>query len=163
MFDVCIKYIPNDKLFIYDYGIDFQQLKQNLVLLNAALETSTSVTSYCMDLIRAYTCNYFYPGCNNDTGLPQGICKAECERYVLNDVCKGEFRTLEQVSNSVDRLTFVRQCDNPLLLLQDYGIGGEQVDQSDCFNITGEAILKSTDGSFCLLLAVATVYTYIYI
>ena len=91
-----------------------------------------------MDLIRDYTCNYVYPGCSNETGLPQGICREECQRYVLTNECKGEFNTLEQVTTTIGRLTFQRQCDDTLLLLQDYGIDTENVTRSDCTNITGK-------------------------
>ena len=134
--DLCIDYFPAERLFIYDYGIDFQQLKSDLGLLNAALETSPLSSPFCMDLIRAYTCNYVYPGCSNETGLPQGICTEECQRYVLGDVCSGEFNTLETVtSNGI--LTFRRQCDNTLLLLEDFDVDTTEVNQCDCMNITG--------------------------
>lgn len=139
LFDICIKYIPPDKHFIYDYGINYEQLKGDLGLLNAALETSPLSSSYCMDLIRAYTCNYVYPGCSNETGLPQGICTEECQRYVLTDVCTGEFGTLETVTTSTGKLAFRRQCDDPLFLLRDYGINTENISRSDCINITGKA------------------------
>ena len=93
-----------------------------------------------MDLARAYTCNYMYPGCNIETGLPQGICKEECKKYVLNSVCYGEFNTLEDVTRSVGRFRFTRQCENTLLLLQDTGIDTEGIDYEDCINITGEML-----------------------
>ena len=138
IFDICIDYFPSEKLFIYDYGIDFQQLKSDLTVLNAALAGSPLASPYCMDLIRDYTCNYVYPGCSNETGLPQGICMEECQRYVLNDVCSGEFNTLATVTSAA-RLTFRRQCDNTLLLLENFDINTSEVNQCDCINITGIA------------------------
>ena len=140
IFSICIDYIPSNKHFIYDYGVDFEQLKGDLGLLNAALETSPISPPFCMDLIRAYTCNYVYPGCSNETGLPQGICTEECQRYVLTDVCSGEFRTLEVVTSSTGKLAFERRCDDPLLLLRGYGIDTENIPNSDCIHITGEII-----------------------
>ena len=140
IFSICIDYIPSNKHFIYDYGIDFEQLKGDLGLLNAALETSPISPPFCMDLIRAYTCNYVYPGCSNETGLPQGICTEECQRYVLTDVCSGEFGTLEVVTSSTGKLAFERRCDDPLLLLRGYGIDTENIPNSDCIHITGEII-----------------------
>jgi hypothetical protein len=138
IFDVCIDYLPPDKRFIYDYGINFELLKGDLALLNAALDTSPLASPFCMNLTRAYTCNYVYPGCSNETGLPQGICTDECQTYVLSDVCKGEFNTLESVTSTVRKLTFKRQCDDTLLLLQDYGIDTENISRSDCINIMGK-------------------------
>ena len=135
-FDVCNKYIPSNKHFIYDYGINYEQLKGDLGLLNAALETSPLATPYCMDLIRAYTCNYVYPGCSSETGLPQGICTEECQAYVLTDVCSGEFNTLETVTRSTGKLAFQRQCEDPLMLLREFGIT-ENTANSGCINITG--------------------------
>lgn len=140
IFSICIDYIPSNKHFIYDYGIDFEQLKGDLGLLNAALETSPISSPFCMDLIRAYTCNYVYPGCSNETGLPQGICIEECQRYVLTDVCSGEFGTLEVVTSSTGKLAFERRCDNPFLPLRGYGIDTENISNSDCIHITGEII-----------------------
>ena len=136
IFDPCIDYFPEEKHFIYDYGVNFQTLVGDLSLLNIALTVSFSSTSYCMDVIRDYTCNYIYPGCNNETGLPQGICTEECQRYVLSDMCQGEFYTLERGINDAGRLTFTRQCNDTLLLLRDFGISSE-VDPCDCTNITG--------------------------
>lgn len=137
IFDVCITYIASDKWFIYDYGIDYEELKEDLELINAGSKTLSLATPYCKDLLRAYLCNYVYPGCSNVTGLPQGICKEDCRRYVLSDACIG-FSVLEQVTHSIGRLTFTRQCDNTLLLLQDYDINTGNIDHSDCFNITGK-------------------------
>ena len=142
LFDACIEYIPPNKHFIYDYGIDYQQLKGDLGLLNVILETSPLASPFCMDLTRAYTCNYVYPGCSNETGLPQGICMEECQRYVLSDVCTGEFGTLETVTRDTGKLLFRRQCNNTLLFLQDYGIDTENISHSaDCVNITGKIII----------------------
>ena len=90
-----------------------------------------------MDLIRAYTCNYVYPGCSNETGLPLGICTEECQRYVLTSVCIEEFGTLETVTSATGKLAFRRQCDDTLLLLRGYGIDTENISHSDCINITG--------------------------
>ena len=140
IFDVCIDYLPPDKNFIYDYGIDFKQLESDLKLLNAALGTSSIASPFCMDLTRAYTCNYVYPGCSNETGLPQGICMEECERYVVSDVCSGEFRSLETITETIGKLSFKRQCDDTLLLLQDFGINTENISHSDCIDIMGKLL-----------------------
>lgn len=134
--ELCIDYFPAEKLFIYDYGIDFQLLKGDLGLLNAALATSPLSSPYCMDVVRDYTCNYVYPGCNNETDLPQGICTEECQTYVASNVCSGEFNTLATVTDT-GRLTFRRQCDNTLLLLEDFDISTSEINQCDCINITG--------------------------
>ena len=142
IFDVCIDYISLNKHFIYDYGIDYEQLKGDLGLLNAALETSPLSSPFCMDLTRAYTCNYVYPGCSNETGLPQGICTEECQRYVLTDVCSGEFGTLETVTRTTGKLAFERQCEDTLLLLRSYGINTENISRSDCINITGKKLAE---------------------
>ena len=144
IFDVCIDYLPPDKNFIYDYGIDFEQLKGDLGLLNAALDTSPISSPFCMDLTRAYTCNYVYPGCSNETGLPQGICTEECQRYIVSDVCGGEFGTLETVTMSTGKLSFKRQCDDTLLLLQDFGIDTENISHSDCINVMGKKVIMSS-------------------
>ena len=136
IFDTCINYIPAEKQFIYDYGLDYAELIGDLSLLDATLRTSVS-SQFCRDLLRGYTCNYVYPGCNNETGLPQGICREECERYVLSNVCKSQFDSLAKVT-AVDRmLTFTRQCNNTLLLLKEFGINSENFDHCDCINITG--------------------------
>ena len=142
IFDTCLQYIQTEKNFIYNYGINFEDLKSDLSVLDATLDLSTS-SPYCMDLIRAYTCNYVYPGCNNATGLPQGICKEECERYVLADLCKDEFNSLVTTTESPGRPTFTRQCDNTLLFLQDFGINRSDFDACDCYNITGKILCQS--------------------
>ena len=139
--ELCIDYFPAKKLFIYDYGIDFEQLKGDLGLLNAALMTSPLSSPYCMDVVRDYTCNYVYPGCSNETGLPQGICTEECQTYVASNICGGEFNTLATVT-STGRLTFRRQCDNTLLLLEDFGVSTSEVNQCDCINITGMYLIN---------------------
>ena len=150
--ELCIDYFPAEKLFIYDYGIDFQQLKGDLGLLDRALGTSPLSSPYCMDVVRDYTCNYVYPGCSNETGLPQGICTEECQTYVTSSVCSGEFNTLATVTDT-GRLTFRRQCDNTLLLLEDFDINTSEVNQCDCINITG----------MCLLLIYSSIWKFYHI
>ena len=143
IFDLCIDYFPAEKQFIFDYGINFQTLIRDLTLLNSALSASSLASPFCMDLTRDYTCNYVYPGCSNETGLPQGICTEECQRYVLTDVCRGEFNTLETVTITSGSVTITRQCDDTLLLLKDFGINNETVNDCDCINITGNYKLTS--------------------
>ena len=134
--DLCVDYFPAEKLFIFDYGIDFQALIGHLSILNSALKASVLSTPFCMDLARDYTCNYVYPGCSNETGLPQGICTEECQRYVLTDVCRGEFNTLVTVTE--DRgPTFTKQCNDTLFLLKNFGFNSSEFSQCDCINITG--------------------------
>ena len=110
----------------------------DLSILNGALIASPFATPYCIDVIRAYTCNYVYPGCNNETNLPQGICREECERYVLTDICSSEFNSLVRATESTGRSIFIRQCENTLLHLQGHDINSEDFDHCDCINITGE-------------------------
>ena len=130
--DVCIKFFPEDKCFIYNYTMEFVTLKQSLDLLNNALSTAQG-SLYCMDVLRAYVCNYVYPGCNSFNGLPQGICTPECERYVHNE-CARDFNTLFQVIQVTDQtlITINDECDNTVEFT-----GVMNQDPSDCFNITG--------------------------
>jgi hypothetical protein len=137
IFDVCLTFFPANKLFLFDYREEYQSLIGNLIQLNNALEATASIAPFCTRLLRAYTCNYVYPGCNNETGLPQGICTAECQRYVLTNVCRQQFIRLERNTQNTGT-TFTRQCQNTLFLLQEYGIGANDFDRSDCTNITGE-------------------------
>ena len=137
IFNTCINYIPAEKQFIYDYGLDYSKLSGDLSLLDATLRTSVA-SRFCRDLLRSYTCNYVYPGCNNQTGLPQGICQEECKRYVLSDVCKVPFNSLARVTAVNGMIIFTRQCNNTLLLLQEFGINRENFDHCDCINITGK-------------------------
>ena len=137
IFNICVNYISSDKLFIYDYGTDYEELKEDLQLLYDGSQSLSLANSYCMDLLRAYMCNYVYPGCSYVTGLPQGICKEECSRYVLDSGCPG-FAAVEGVSNSLQRLSFTRQCDDTLIFLRDYDINTESIGRGDCFNITGK-------------------------
>ena len=140
IFDICLNSFPPNKLFLFDYREEYGSLIGNLTVLNNALDSAPNVTPFCAKLLRAYTCNYVYPGCNNETGLPQGICRRECQRYVLTDVCRRQFNTLVRNTQNIGS-TFTRQCDNTLFLLQEYGIGADDFDPLDCTNITGERVV----------------------
>ena len=140
VFDVCLSYFPADKLFLYDYREEYGSLVGRLATLNNVLESGAAAAPFCTRLLRAYTCNYVYPGCNNKTGLPQGICTEECQRYILTNVCRLQFVRLEQSTQDIGS-SFTRQCDNTLFLLQEYGIGADDFDRLDCINITGERVV----------------------
>ena len=139
IFDVCLSYFPPNKQFLFHYREEYQSLTRTLTQLNNALEAAARVTPFCTRLIRAYTCNYVYPGCSNETGLPQGICTEECQRYVLTNVCRQQFISLERNTQNIGS-AFTRQCDNTLFLLQEYGITTDDFDRRDCINITGEGL-----------------------
>ena len=141
IFDPCLGYFPADKQYIYAYRDEYESLIGNLTELNNALGSGASATPFCNELLRAYTCNYVYPGCSNETGLPQGICTEECQRYVLTDVCGRQFNTLVQTTQDIGS-AFTRQCDNTLYLLQEYGIDSNDFDHLNCINITGMARLQ---------------------
>ena len=47
IFDTCLQYIPTEKNFIYNYGINFEDLKSDLSVLDATLDLSVS-SPYCM-------------------------------------------------------------------------------------------------------------------
>ena len=144
IFDVCLSYFPANKLFLFDYREEYGSLVGRLTTLNNALESAAGAGPFCTKLLRAYTCNYVYPGCNNETGLPQGICTEECQRYVLTDVCRRQFNSLVQNTRNIGS-AFTRQCDNTLFLLQEYGIDADDFDHLDCINITGERVVIKRD------------------
>ena len=131
IFSICLDYIPA-VIFKYGTSTDYEKLKNDLFLLNQALAASAA-SPFCRDLVRSYTCNYVYPGCNEDTGMPRGICRGECERYVLTDVCRSEFETLVRATSQEGTFTFTRQCNNTLMLVQELTF-----DPNDCINITGD-------------------------
>ena len=149
IFSVCLSYFPDDKHFILDYREEYGSLTRTLGVLNNALVSAAGSTPFCNELLRAYTCNYVYPGCSNETGLPQGICTEECQRYVLSNVCRWQFNSLVQSTRNIGS-AFTRQCHNTLFLLQEYGIDGDDFDPFDCINITGERVVIKLDLSISM-------------
>lgn len=128
--DICNQYFPQDKCFIFNFTTQFVSLRSSLDLLNNALSTAPA-TDFCKESVRAYVCNYVYPGCNPFTGLPQGTCIPECQFYLKE--CRREFNTLIHVIETSEQfsIAFDQECINTVAFT------GVNNDPSDCFNITG--------------------------
>ena len=148
----CLDYLPNDKCYIYDYGLDFDRTNFLLTLLDTSVESSTTSPA-CLEVVRAYTCNYIYPRCDPTTGSYQGICTGDCIRYVLSNNCRAIFDTLEIFAGNSGEITFTRQCNNTLINLEQY-MPGFVYDPEDCFNISGELYSDSSPEHCYLLLSV---------
>lgn len=108
--------------------------------------SSTKVSDYCNQVLRAYFCNYAYPGCDPSNKRPIGICHKSCMKYLLGDKCENEITTLVNLALSFDDIHFVRQCNNTLMFLNDSGFVTDENSASDvnitlnrdvCNNISG--------------------------
>jgi len=150
----CLDYLPNDKCYIYDYGLDFDRTITLLTILDSSVESST-ITPACLEVVRAYTCNYIYPKCDPATGNYQGVCTDDCIKYVLSDNCRYFFNTLATIAETSGEITFTRQCDNTLINLERY-MPGFTYNPEDCFNISGELYVHKSSPGYCYSIYIAS-------
>ena len=150
----CLDYLPNEKCYIYDYGLNFDRTITLLTILDSSVESSTT-TPACLEVVRAYTCNYIYPKCDPATGNYQGVCTDDCIKYVLSDNCRAIFDTLAAISETSGAITFTRQCDNTLINLEQY-IPGFPYNPEDCFNISGELYVYNSSPGYCYSINIAS-------
>lgn len=113
--------------------------------------SSTKVSDYCNQVLRAYFCNYAYPGCDPSNKSPIGICHKNCMKYLFGGKCEKEITTLVNFALSFEGIHFVRQCNNTLMFLNDSGFVTNENSASDvnitlnrdvCNNISGIYSLK---------------------
>lgn len=132
----CQPYLLKPTLFLY--MPDYQLIVNNLQLLEIALR-SGETKEFCSQVITSYVCNYVYPSCGEMEDSPVGICQDECQRWVLErNPCTSELEYLFSVSG-VKGFLFEPQCNNTLLLVQQFGDWNE-VETMECNNITGKKL-----------------------
>ena len=140
---MCLDYLPANKCSIYRYTDDaaFVEIAEGLALLDATgLETDAS--EFCVDTVRAYVCNYVYPGCNSMTGQPQGICQDECIRFAgPGSLCREFVDLLISLAASTRIFTFEVMCNFTLRFLEVEGFREEFVyNPLDCWNISSKFV-----------------------
>ena len=125
-----------------------------LTILDSSVESSTT-TPACLEVVRAYTCNYIYPKCDPATGNYQGVCTDDCIKYVLSDNCRAIFDTLAAIAETSGEITFTRQCNNTLINLERY-MPGFAYNPEDCFNISGERYVHNSSPGYCYSINIAS-------
>ena len=155
--DGCFDRWPEDKCYIYDYNIDFEQTATMFQILDNIARNRDYDTT-CIQEVRTFLCNYVYPKCDPVTGNYQGICTQDCIDIVLNETCNREFGDLEFFASTTDVLTFSRQCNNTLIFLEQF-MPDFVYNPDDCFNISGKPwYFASICEPTLLLLALLTTY-----
>ena len=132
----CSSYLPDNKCYLYNYRDDYEAFSSMLMLLNGTLETS-SVPLNCREEIRAYVCNYVYPGCNPLTGQPEGICENDCITYAVEGKCERFFADIVEIATRTGIFKFEIDCNYTLRFLQTEFHQDFVYDPSTCWNISG--------------------------
>lgn len=146
MFDVCEPFLT-ETCYLYDYGIDFEEIQLTLTLLDGALRTTfdAHIPVVCRDVLRAFVCNYIYISCNPSNNLPQGICKQDCIDYTIEGDCKGAFQELVSTSKLYgDGFAFIHNCDDPLwnIRIQNPELVNITMDPDSCISLSGKPCLR---------------------
>lgn len=126
-------------MYRYTDDAEYIEIVEGLTLLDAA-GMQTDASAYCIDTIRAYVCNYVYPGCNSVTEQPQGICQDECNHFAgPNSFCRRFLDQLVSLSANTGIFTFEITCNFTLRFLEIEGFREEFVyTPSDCWNISSK-------------------------
>ena len=133
----CLPFLPNSH--IYDYGENFEFLKIQLNVLDAA-QQSSNTPEYCQGVLRAYVCNYAYPGCNTMNGEPRGICEEDCITVSTGE-CKTFFNNIPVIAGSAG-FVFDPRCDNTLINLQTVYNQNFTYNSQDCTSVQGNLLLN---------------------
>ena len=144
VYDVCEPFLV-EACYLYDYGIDFQEVQLTLSLLDAVLKSSSKeYVVACQEVMRAFVCNYVYVGCNPSTSLPQGVCKQDCINYAIEGDCKNAFqRIILLAENFGEGFTFILDCEDPLwnVKIMNPELVNITMDPNSCISLSGKYYL----------------------
>ena len=138
LYSTCANLLPRNKCYIYDYGVDFEELSEDLAFLDITLEKS-DVPQYCRPAVRAYTCNSVYPGCNPLNQQPQGICEKDCVSITKGEECKKYFRDYAMIAK-IGGFPFELQCNFTLKFLETSFHQEFEYNRTDCWRISGKLL-----------------------
>lgn len=134
--EACIDSIQHTQLYLY--FSDYACLNDLIDMLDVAV-ISTKISEFCEQVLRAYVCNYVYPGCtmSERNDRPQGICHEDCNRYLLGESCQTEFLFLENLAENSGEFGFQRQCNNTLMFVSEAGLNVSTSEGQNCTQISG--------------------------
>lgn len=128
--------------YLLNYELDYEEENITLNSLDHILTITSEdvVPEECKDVIRSLTCAAVYPGCNPDTGLPQGLCKEECVEYIITGECAQPIMMSAQLaaaSGNEVPVSFL-ECDTPLGFVEEHDASfiNSSLDIENCISIS---------------------------
>ena len=133
--DDCRPFLHPQKNYLYNYSIDYSNLDINLRALNSFL-LSSGLTTFCVQVLQIYGCNYAYPGCDLVTGQPRGPCQQDCVTYTQKGECSDVVVELTRLTDGT-LLQFEANCSYTLQFLERDFNENFMYNDSNCVSIEG--------------------------
>ena len=127
--------------YLLNYKLDHAEENTTLNGLDKILTVTSEdvVSEECKDVIRSLTCAAVYPGCNPNTGLPQGLCEEECVEYITGECAQPIMTSIQLAAASGNEvpLSFL-QCGTPLGYVEEHDASfiNSSLDIENCINIS---------------------------
>ena len=125
---------------IIDESSNFPRIRMVLDgLLNNTPSTS-EIDDLCVQLVRRYFCNYYWPVCDVATGSIYPVCTSSCNLLFNNEVCTDYLmRAIDMVMvEGIDVVPSPSSCTRTLLLPEFLPDTPEPLLADTCISIEGQ-------------------------